>query len=34
MHVLAQQSGLVDEIDQQVHVLKADHVLGFTYNAL
>jgi hypothetical protein len=41
MHVLAQQTGLVAAIDQQVQVFKrhqpyheSDHVLGITYNVL
>lgn len=34
MHVLAQQSGLVDAIDQYVDVLKAEHVRGLAYNVL
>jgi hypothetical protein len=41
MHRLAQESGLVDAIDRNVHVLKihlpyheSDHVLNFAYNAL
>ncbi|MGH9161398.1 MAG: transposase, partial [Vicinamibacteraceae bacterium] len=41
MHALAQQTGLVDAIDQHVHVLKrhlpyheSDHVLGLAYNVL
>ena len=41
MHRLAQETGLVDAIDRNVHVLKihlpyheSDHVLNFAYNAL
>jgi len=41
LHVLAQQTGLVDAIDQHVQVLKrhlpyheSDHVLGIAYNVL
>lgn len=41
MHLLAQQTGLVDAIDRQVEVLKvalpyheSDHVLGIAYNVL
>jgi len=41
MHLLAQQTGLVDALDQEVQVLKrhlpyheSDHVLGIAYNIL
>ena len=41
MHVLARQLGLIDAIDDRLHVLKihlpfheSDHVLNFAYNAL
>jgi Transposase DDE domain group 1 len=41
MHVLARQLGLVDAIDERLHLLKvhqpfheSDHVLNFAYNAL
>jgi hypothetical protein len=41
IHLLARQLGLVDAIDQRLHVLKihlpfheSDHVLNFAYNAL
>lgn len=41
MHLLAQQSGLVDAIDRHLHLLKvhlpyheSDHVLNIAYNAL
>ncbi len=41
MHLLAQQSGLIDLIDEHVHVLKrhlpyheSDHVLNLAYNVL
>lgn len=41
IHLLARRLGLIDEIDQQLHLLKihmpyheSDHVLNFAYNAL
>jgi hypothetical protein len=41
LHVLARQLGLIDAIDERLHVLKihlpyheSDHVLNFAYNAL
>ena len=41
MHTLAQQIGLIDAIDERLHLLKihlpfheSDHVLNFAYNAL
>ena len=41
MHVLARQIGLIDAIDERLHLLKihlpfheSDHVLNFAYNAL
>lgn len=41
LHALAQQTGLVDAVDEHVHVLKrhlpyheSDHVLGIAYNIL
>jgi hypothetical protein len=34
MEVLAEQSGLVDAMDQYPHVLKADSVLGVAYDVL
>src|SRR5438093_5950014 len=41
MHLLARRLGLIDKIDQRLHLLKihlpyheSDHVLNFAYNAL